>query len=282
MSCGGLWDQFCSLLFSRQCLICQKTPHYPLCPQCKERAVLLSPPLCRRCGIPLSAGENPSHSSDSSHSVDSSASSHPADSSDSFHPVDSSDSFHSSHPADLCPRCRKDPPSYILCRSVFSYEGVVREIIRKIKFQNQIELSDSVITPAVHYIEKNSHLFPADFVSPAPPNPAFALKRKCDLSLMTGEKIAETMGVPLLNCFEHTKKIGPQIGLKYAQRAANIADSLTADSYKDKLKGKKILLIDDIITTEATVRECTRALTTSGASLAYVFTIARTLRKWQG
>ena len=96
------------------------------------------------------------------------------------------------------------------------------------------------------------------------------------------EKIAEELNliVPAIQIETHalirTRSTAPQTGLGRKERRVNIKDAFSARE-PEKIEGKRILLVDDVYTTGATVDECSRVLLDHGAKTVDVLTVARAL-----
>ncbi len=81
----------------------------------------------------------------------------------------------------------------------------------------------------------------------------------------------------LVNCLVKVKDTMPQVGLSSRERRRNIRNAFGIEK-KELIKGKDILLVDDVITTGATVRECSRTLKKAGAGDIYVIALAHGTR----
>jgi ComF family protein len=92
--------------------------------------------------------------------------------------------------------------------------------------------------------------------------------------------IARHRGIPLVNALRRKRSTGVQAGLAMAGRRRNVAGAFTARLSAD-LKGKRILLIDDVMTTGATASACASALKRAGAASVSLATLARVDRRWR-
>jgi predicted amidophosphoribosyltransferase len=77
------------------------------------------------------------------------------------------------------------------------------------------------------------------------------------------------------NALKKTRETRSQVGLSVSQRSENVQDAYQADSRV--VKGKSVLIMDDVATTGSTLSACTAALLSAGAQEVYVLTIARAL-----
>ena len=101
-------------------------------------------------------------------------------------------------------------------------------------------------------------------------------KRKFNQSILIGRNLSKTKFIPdLLWRVADTK---PQVELKRQEREKNLKRAfLVNKKYRKSLNGKKVLLIDDVMTTGATLHNCAKALKKSGAKEVVVLTIAKTV-----
>ena len=105
--------------------------------------------------------------------------------------------------------------------------------------------------------------------------------RRFNQSAALARVISRESAVPLETlALERVKATAPQVGLTRPQRAANLAGAFRVDKAKaGRIVGGKIVLVDDVLTTGATVGECARVLRRAGAASVDVLTLARTVRQ---
>ena len=113
-----------------------------------------------------------------------------------------------------------------------------------------------------------------DILTWAPIAPLRRLKRGYDQCQLLADAVAEELGTEATRTLRKVRNTPPQSSIRNAAaRRANVSGA-----YKSvgdlPLKGKKILLLDDIITTGATVSECARVLLTAGAKEVYLGAVA--------
>lgn len=135
------------------------------------------------------------------------------------------------------------------------------------------------------YITSNSSLFPisldsidslqALMVLPVPLHPKRLKEREFNQSLLLAKEISRTLKIPLIpDNLQRIRWTRPQIELKGEERLTNVKGAFKLKAPK-AVEGKFFLLIDDVYTTGATVRECSKVLKKAGAEKVYVFTLAR-------
>jgi len=134
----------------------------------------------------------------------------------------------------------------------------------------------------VDYIKSNHFPFPAEpeevsslMIMAVPLHPKRLREREFNQSILLAREISKALKLPLiLNNLQRIRWTRPQIELKGKERLMNVKGAFTLRDPKE-VKGKSILLIDDVYTTGATVQECSKVLKKAGAEKIYVLTLAR-------
>jgi len=173
----------------------------------------------------------------------------------------------------ICGLCIKDPPSFNTARSVFQYQGSVRTLIHRIKY-NDDGYALSALSSMVRERVLLDHLKP-DMVIPVPLHSKRLRKRGFNQSLRLAGTIFPHIpqGIDVLTRILNTK---PQTELSMKERFRNVRNAFeVANSLPEGVE--TILLLDDVYTTGATVRACAKALKRAGAKEVHVFTVARTV-----
>ncbi len=174
----------------------------------------------------------------------------------------------------LCPICLKRRLHFDRAFSPYAYEGTIKDLIHKFKYQDKDYLGKMLAKPMVNFI-REYHL-PIDYLNliiPIPLHPARLREREFNQAHILSELIAEEFNKPLspntLTRIRHTKT---QTELDTNERFNNIKGSF---SLKDKgIKGKNILLVDDVLTTGATCSEAALTLKNAGANIVFALTLA--------
>ncbi len=174
--------------------------------------------------------------------------------------------------AGLCPMCRRKKtgaPS----RSVFVYDAFSKDLIFKLKFFEYMPL----IPLLTHYLSRESAAFDEtfDMVVPVPLHKSRLRQRGFNQSAVLAKHVARRLGVKHAPfALQKPKAAAAQKYVKFKDRRQNVAGTFRASA---KVAGKKILLIDDVITTGATSQEAARTLLKAGAERVCVLTVARTV-----
>jgi len=175
-------------------------------------------------------------------------------------------------PGHRCRACREKPPQFDLARSPYRYEGVMEQAIRLFKYQRKDALADPLADLMLAWADR---LPPVDLVMPVPLHPSRLRTREFNQSLLLADRIARRLKLPL--SFEHLERIRatrPQTELDRTDRARNVRRAFAVRE-PDGVKGRRVLLVDDVLTTGATVNDCARALKRAGADSVTVLTLAR-------
>lgn len=229
-----------NLLFPPQCLSCEVIVprHGTLCAECWGKIHFITAPHCARCGLPFD--------------YDMGAEA-------------------------LCGECLRSPSSFSRARAAFRYDEHSRSLVTRFKYADQTLLAP-VYGPWL--LAAGRELVAAsDVIVPVPLYYWRFVKRRYNQSALLAQALAKSCGLPL--CADgllRTRATQPQAGLTRPQRADNVKGAFRVNPKRsDVIAGKAVLLIDDVMTTGATIEQCARALLKGGASSINVLTLARTV-----
>ncbi len=148
------------------------------------------------------------------------------------------------------------------------YEGVARDLVAALKFRRLLPVADLMA-------ERIEWLAPAHMLSgtivPVPPAPPRLRRRGFDPAGEVAAALAERLDAPLENCLER-RGGGRQVGRRRAERVAHPPQIYSAGPAP-----RSALLVDDVLTTGATLTACARALRAAGSSRVVAVTFARRL-----
>lgn len=187
-----------------------------------------------------------------------------------------------SRETDLCARCRQSLPktegeikAIRFCEEAFSlyyYENKVPESVRRYKFSGMQNYG--AVYGKLLALEILRRKIPFDLVTFVPVSAKRRKKRGFDQSELMAQTIGRELDVPVYRCLTKDKDNPPQSGLKSSDlRAVNVL-GVYKPYHPDRFREKKILLIDDVLTTGATVSECCATLRIAGASEVRCLTVA--------
>jgi ComF family protein len=206
-----------------------------ICDKCKKSFLVIKDLICQKCGILLYDG------------------------------------------GEYCYICRRHPKKYHFdkMRSVYLYRDPLRNLILKFKYSNRTFLAKDFALSMCETIKSYNFYKDVDFIIPVPINILRKIKRGYNQAELLANEISLRMNIPVLKNVLFRKKITkPQFKLSKFERFENIKNSFFVKN-KDIIKNKTILLIDDIVTTSATVSGCSLVLKASNIKKVYVLTLAR-------
>jgi ComF family protein len=173
--------------------------------------------------------------------------------------------------ADDC-ECAELPPELASIRAAFPFRGWVRSSIHRIKFNGEFARSQYL---AVHALE-NLDLTRIDVLVPVPMHPDRISLRGFNQSLLLARSMSEATGIPIsTNAIKRPIKRKPQVGRSRDQRWLAVAGVFAPGERNSDIAGKRIAIVDDVITTGATVSECAIVLMRAGAASVEAVAIAR-------
>jgi ComF family protein len=175
-----------------------------------------------------------------------------------------------------CFNCKKEPSrNYELIRAAAKYDGVLRIILHKFKYQHMDYLDRALGRLLIGAYQKYPELSEADLVASVPLHWSKKLARGYNQSELLAKQVSEHIGKPLISNFLKRKNLTrPQFGLKKKERKQNLKGSFFFTS-PGILAGRSVLIIDDICTTASTIDNCGRALKDAGAKKVFALTVAR-------
>ena len=176
----------------------------------------------------------------------------------------------------LCARCLREPPAFTRHRSCGAYGGTLKEIILLFKYRKYAPLSRPLARFADAAVGPDQGLWAgADLLVPVPLHPSRRRDRGFNQARLLARDLARLRGLRVLDgCLVKTRNAPPQAGLRAADRERNVVRAY-AVRRPDRLRGRTIVLVDDVTTTGATVRECARVLMDSGAREVRAVTLAQ-------
>ena len=228
-----------------QCLACAGITQTQgaLCAACWARIAWLAPPLCARCGVPFEFDPAPGATGEL-----------------------------------LCAACLAGPPSFVRARAVFRYDEASRGLVLAFKHADRTHSA-----PAFgHWLARVGAelLADADFVAPVPLHWTRLAWRRYNQSALLAHAVAQASGRACIpDLLRRTRRTPSQGAHGRAARRRNVRRAFAVSQrYRSDMAGRRIVLVDDVFTTGATVEECAQALTDSGAVDVAVLTLARVVR----
>ena len=219
------------------CATCREPVHGAgLCAAFLSKLSFIAPPYCERLGIPF--------------------------------PFDGG-------PGLLSMEAIADPPVYHRARAAVRYDDISSKLVHALKYGDRLDLA-----PTMGRWMANAGrelIAGANAIVPVPLHWRRLWARRFNQSALLAEIIAKTAGRPVAHAaLKRVKATPQQVGLPKAERAVNVqgAFRVSADG-KAEVSGRKLLLVDDVLTSGATVDACARALLRAGAANVDVLVFAR-------
>lgn len=210
-----------------------------LCPACWTKLSFIDPPCCACCGFPFE-----------------------------FHQGDGA----------LCGGCMREPPDFARARSVLRYDEASKPLILRFKHADRTESAPAF---AAWLGRVGGDLVAeADLLAPVPLHWTRLLARRYNQAAMLSRELGRLTGKPAIQDLLVRKRRTPsQGGLGRAGRESNVAGAFGLNPrHGARLRDRRVLLVDDVLTTGATAAACARTLRRAGASAVDVLTLARVVK----
>ncbi len=189
--------------------------------------------------------------------------------------------------SEVCIKCGLPFDQCVCGRTVFLFEGIVAPFkyegaaargVLGIKKNSSCEAADFFAEEAVAALKRSCPERSFDTVCPVPMHSSKRRMRDFDHTELLARREAELLGLPFEALLEQTVKSSTQHTLSYDRRRENVRNIYRVRDGM-AVKGKKILLIDDIKTSGATLNECAHVLLKEGAASVFCLTAAVTCKK---
>lgn len=232
-------------LLPARCLACGAIVDEPgaLCAPCWGRLAFIAPPLCARCGL---AFELPPQTGDSTGAVE-------------------------------CAACAADPPVYARARAALNYDDQVKSLVLRFKHADATHAGPGFARWMAR--AGGALLAECDLIAPVPLHRWRLLWRRYNQAALLAHALGRLSGKAVAPDLLVRKRATPSQGhLNPAQRRANVAGAFALRAAAAAVAGKRVLLVDDVLTTGATAEECAKVLLRSGAAAVDILTLARVNR----
>lgn len=174
--------------------------------------------------------------------------------------------------AGLCRRCRLEKPAFEGLRSWAIFGGPIRNAIHRLKYQGDIALGEILARSMIHCLEGLG--WAVDLVLPVPLSRARQAERGYNQAALLARPLALASGLRYKpRALKRSRETRSQVGLSVEQRRQNVAGAFLSNPRE--VLGQKVLLIDDVATSGATIEACSQSLRAAGAAAVYALTLAR-------
>ncbi|MCK0198458.1 ComF family protein [Ancylobacter sp. 6x-1] len=235
---NGLARRLADAVLPPLCVLCRADVEAPgcLCAACWGGIAFIGPPCCERLGTPFA--------------------------------------HHPGGPL-ISPEALARPPAYHRARAVAAYDGVARDLVHRLKYGDRLDIAGPMARMMARAgIEV---LDGADVLVPVPLHGLRLWHRRFNQSAMLARGIGRESGIAVEpGWLERHRSTAPQVRLDRAARAANVAGAFRVpEAAKAEIAGRRLVLVDDVLTTGATLDACAKALLRAGAGTVDVLVFAR-------
>jgi ComF family protein len=172
----------------------------------------------------------------------------------------------------LCPACLQDKPFFDLARAAVVYQGKMARAIQRFKYHGEVTLAADL---GLFWSKVDLDDLPFEIIIPVPLYPRRLRKRGFNQALLLGKALVQKTGREIsIRNLRRIRNTVPQVELDHGEREKNMRGAFDVRE-PSAIKGKSLLLVDDVFTTGATVNECAKVLKKSGAREVFVLTLAR-------
>jgi ComF family protein len=225
------------LALPRLCAVCREPVEgHGLCPGCWSKLSFISRPYCERLGIPF---------------------------------------VYDPGPGILSMEAIADPPAYHRARAAVRFDEISRALVHALKYGDRLDLAPMM--GRWLYQAGREILAEADALVPVPLHWRRNWARRFNQSAMLAAAVSAESGVPVVaDVLKRVKATAQQVGLSRSERAANIQGAFRVPKeHKAAVVGRRLIVVDDVLTSGATVEGCARALLRAGAANVDVLVFAR-------
>jgi ComF family protein len=206
-----------------------------LCPYCWSKVAFIAPPYCPRLGIPF--GYDPG-------------------------------------PGILSMQAIADPPAFQRARAAVRFDDVARDLVHALKYGDRLDLAPLLGGWMARAGEEL--LRDADALVPVPLHWRRLWMRRFNQSAALAAAVSRASDVAVTHALRRVKATRQQVGLSRRERAGNVQGAFrVAPGAKAEIAGRRLILVDDVLTSGATADACARALLRAGAAQVDVLVLAR-------
>lgn len=181
---------------------------------------------------------------------------------------------------EVCGHCLAQPPLFTRTTAVFGYSFPLDKLIHGMKYGEQLALAHAFAKKLAQRVAKNNS---PDYVIAMPLHPAKLRERGFNQSQLLATTISRELKLKLLpNACQRVRDTSPQSALPWKERKKNVRNAFFCNQ---DLTGKHIVLVDDVLTTGASLNSLAEAVLKKGAIEISAWVVARTLprseNKWK-
>lgn len=171
-----------------------------------------------------------------------------------------------------CQECLDDPPAFEVCRSWAHYEGTLRLALIRLKYHRDLGLAELLGAKLSNFLQAQG--WTPEVIIPVPLGVKRMRERGYNQSAMIARWVSRQASIPIdEHSLRRVKETISQVGLDRESRIRNLHEAFSC--LGNAVRDKNVLLIDDVITTGATIRSCSLALQDAGVGKIQVLSAAR-------
>lgn len=234
----ALTTSLIDLIYPPRCLACPEPTEAPhgLCPACWRDTFFIAGAACGKCGAPLMGAEGA---------------------------------------GDVCEGCRRHPPAWDRGAAATIYDGAARRVVLALKHGDRLDM----VGPLAGWLAGAGRelIADCDVIAPTPLHWRRLVKRRYNQSAELAKRLGELGGRPVtVDLLTRTRATIPQEGMTRAARATNQAGAFAVTPrHRERVVGRAVLLVDDVLTSGATLSACAECLRAAGAVRIDVLALAR-------
>ena len=223
-------------LLPAQCALCAGSCRGVVCPPCRQQYLEQTRRRCRQCANPLA------------------------------------------DVAVLCGRCLRRPPAYDATWTAADYAAPVDQLLLQLKFGARLALAPLFAQLLAAAVQRDSGWDPPQVLCPVPLGPARLVERGYNQALEIARPLARRLAIPLqARLALRVRETKAQSGVAPRERRANLAQAfMVAPQHAEKVAGRHIGIVDDVMSSGHTVHALAAALKRAGARKVTVLVAART------
>lgn len=166
----------------------------------------------------------------------------------------------------ISPKAIADPPAFGRARAVARYDATARQLVHRLKYSDRLDLSATM--GGLMARAGAELLAEADLLVPVPLHPQRLWGRRFNQASELAKSISRETGVPVAHeALKRIKATKSQVGLSAPERVRNLSGAFSSEAgSKALLAGKRVILIDDVMTTGSTLNSAARVLRRAGAA----------------
>ncbi len=174
----------------------------------------------------------------------------------------------------ICDACLKGDYHFSFNRSLGPFNPEYQTLIHHLKYERMTNLAPRLGEKLLFLLRAEPRFVPAQGLVPVPLHPTKLRERGYNQSLLLAQAVSQGSGIPLIDdALIKVRRTKSQTKLSLEERVENVKGAFEVKS-RERVKGKRLIIIDDVLTTGSTLNSCAEALREAGAQEVYGLTLA--------